>query len=146
MVMSGMISYLTFLPLSKVSLQVKIGLMKLSNKPGVKVSVGILAQMKAKPGKEAAVETFLKEALPLANEESGTTVWFAIKLDPSTFGIFDAFADEAGRNAHLTGPIAAALMDNAAELLSEAPSIRKVDVLAAKLLASSYDINPGRNA
>jgi quinol monooxygenase YgiN len=111
--------------------------MTLSNKPGVQVSVGILAQMKAKPGKEAAVEAFLKEALPLANEESGTTVWFAIKLDPSTFGIFDAFADEAGRNAHLTGPIAAALMDNAAELLSEAPSIRKVDVLAAKLLASS---------
>jgi quinol monooxygenase YgiN len=135
--MSGMISYLTFLPLSKVSLQVKIGLMTLSNKPGVKVSVGILAQMKANPGKEAAVEAFLKEALPLANEESGTTVWFAIKLDPSTFGIFDAFADEAGRNAHLTGQIAAALMDNAAELLSEAPSIRKVDVLAAKLLASS---------
>ena len=132
-----MISYLTFLPLSKVSLQVKIGLMTLSNKPGVKVSVGILAQMKANPGKEAAVEAFLKEALPLANEESGTTVWFAIKLDPSTFGIFDAFADEAGRNAHLTGQIAAALMDNAAELLSEAPSIRKVDVLAAKLLASS---------
>jgi quinol monooxygenase YgiN len=132
-----MISFLTFLPLSKVSLQVKIGLMTLSNKPGVKVSVGILAQMKAKPGKEAAVEGFLKEALPLANEESGTTVWFAIKLDPSTFGIFDAFADEAGRNAHLTGPIAAALMDNAAELLSEAPSIRKVDLLAAKLLASS---------
>jgi quinol monooxygenase YgiN len=111
--------------------------MTLSNKQGVQVSVGILAQMKAKPGKEAAVEAFLKGALPLANEESGTTVWFAIKLDPSTFGIFDAFADEAGRNAHLTGPIAAALMDNAAELLSEAPSIRKVDVLAAKLLASS---------
>ncbi len=101
--------------------------MTLSNKQGVQVSVGILAQMKAKPGKEAAVEAFL----------SGTTVWFAIKLDPSTFGIFDAFAAEAGRNAHLTGPIAGALMANAAELLSEAPSILKVDVLAAKLLASS---------
>lgn len=111
--------------------------MTLSNKQSVQVSVGILAQMKAKPGKETAVEAFLKGALPLANEESGTTVWFAIKLDSSTFGIFDAFADEAGRNTHLTGPIAAALMANAAELLSEAPSIRKVDVLAAKLLASS---------
>src|SRR5260370_7520974 len=99
--------------------------MTLSNKPGVKVSVGILAQMKAKPGKEAAVETFLKEALPLANEESGTTFWFAIKLDPSTFGIFDAFADEAGRNAHLTGPIPTTFLHNAPNLHSTAPTLLK---------------------
>jgi quinol monooxygenase YgiN len=63
----------------------------------------------------------------------GTTIWFALKLGPTTFGIFDAFGDETGRNAHLNGPIAAALMANAAELLSDPPSIQKVDVLAAKM-------------
>jgi quinol monooxygenase YgiN len=102
------------------------------------VNVAILAQIKAKPGKEEAVEAFLKSALPLANQEAGTTVWFALKLGPSTFGIFDAFADEAGRAAHLSGPIAAALMANAAELLSEPPIIEKVDVLAAKLTSTTH--------
>jgi quinol monooxygenase YgiN len=97
------------------------------------VNVAILAQMKAKPGKEAEVETFLKSALPLANQEAGTAVWFALKLSPSVFGIFDAFADDAGRDAHLSGPIAAALMAKAADLLAEPPTIEKVDVLAAKL-------------
>jgi quinol monooxygenase YgiN len=97
------------------------------------VKVAILAKMKAKPGKEATVEAFLKGALELANAEAGTTVWFALKLDASTFGIFDAFPDDAARDAHLSGPIAAALMANAAELLSELPSIEKVEVLAAKI-------------
>jgi quinol monooxygenase YgiN len=97
------------------------------------VKVAILAKMKAKPGKEPTVEAFLKGALELANAEAGTTVWFALKLDASTFGIFDAFPDEAARDAHLSGPIAAALMANAAELLSEPPSIEKVEVLAAKI-------------
>lgn len=95
--------------------------------------LGILATVKAKPGKEAEVEQFLKSALPLANQEAGTVVWFAIKLDANTFGIFDAFADEAGRNAHLSGPIAKALMAKAGELLAEPPNIQKVSVLAAKL-------------
>ena len=76
---------------------------------------------------------FLAAALPLANAEAGTTAWFALKFGPSTFGVFDAFADETGRNAHLNGPIAAALMANAAALLSEAPKIEKIDLLAAKL-------------
>lgn len=97
------------------------------------VKFAILAQVKAKTGKENAVEEFLKGALALANEEAGTTVWFAIKLSSSRFGIFDAFPDEASREAHLAGPIAAALMANAAELLAEPPVIEKVDVLAAKL-------------
>jgi quinol monooxygenase YgiN len=100
------------------------------------VSVGILATLKAKPGKEAEVEAFLKSALPLANQEEATTVWFALKLGPSTFGIYDAFAGEAGRKAHLSGPIASALMAKWEELLSEPPSIELVDVLAAKLSAS----------
>jgi quinol monooxygenase YgiN len=97
------------------------------------VTVGILATLKAKPEKEKQVEEFLKGALPLANQERDTTVWFALKLDVSTFGIFDAFADDSGRQAHLSGPIAAALMSRWEELLSEPPKIEKVDVLAAKL-------------
>lgn len=98
------------------------------------VKFAILAQIKAKTGKESAVEEFLKGALALANEEAGTTVWFAIKLSQSRFGIFDAFPDEASRETHLAGPIAAALMANATELLAEPPIIEKVDVLAAKLV------------
>jgi quinol monooxygenase YgiN len=97
------------------------------------VRFAILAQVKAKAGKENAVEEFLTSALALANEEAGTIVWFAIKLGPARFGIFDAFPDAASREAHLAGPIAAALMANAAELLAEPPVIEKVDVLAAKL-------------
>jgi quinol monooxygenase YgiN len=97
------------------------------------VKVALLARLEAKPGKEAAVESFLKSALPLANEEAFTPVWFALKLGPSTFGIFDAFADDSGRKAHLTGKIAAALMAKAGELLAEAPRIEQVEVLAVKL-------------
>jgi len=99
----------------------------------IMVNTAILATVKAKAGKEQAVEDFLKGALQLANKEEFTTVWFAIKIDASTFGIFDAFANDADREAHLAGPIAAALMANAAELFSEAPDIKKVEVLAAKL-------------
>jgi quinol monooxygenase YgiN len=97
--------------------------------------LGILATLKAKPGKESEVEAFLKNALPLANEEAGTIVWFALRLDANTFGIFDAFADETGRDAHLTGPIAAALMAKWKDLLAEPPKIEKINVLAAKLAA-----------
>jgi quinol monooxygenase YgiN len=97
------------------------------------VRVGILATLKAKPGKEGEVEQFLKSALPLANQEPATTVWFALRLGPSTFGIFDAFADNSGRDAHLAGPIAAALLSKWKELLAEPPTIQKIDVLAAKL-------------
>ena len=95
--------------------------------------VAILANLQAKPGKETELEAFLKSALPLAVGEKGTTSWFAIKINESTFGIFDTFADNAGRDAHLNGPIAKALMEKAGELLAKPPSIEKVDVLAAKL-------------
>lgn len=93
----------------------------------------LFARLEAKPGQEAAVAAFLAGALPLANAESGTTAWFALQFGPSTFGIFDTFADEEGRQAHLGGSIAAALMANAAALLSTPPNIEKVDLLAAKL-------------
>src|SRR4051812_26004439 len=94
------------------------------------VKVALFVRLQAKPGKEAAVASFLQSALPLANQEATTPVWFALQLGPSTFGIFDAFSDDAGRQAHLAGQIAAALMAKAPELLAEAPKIEKVDVLA----------------
>jgi quinol monooxygenase YgiN len=75
----------------------------------------------------------LKSALALARDEAATPVWFALKLGPSTFGVFDAFVDDSGRQAHLAGKIAAALMANAAELLAVPPQIEKVDLLAVKL-------------
>ena len=89
--------------------------------------------LEAKPGKEKDVESFLSSGLPLVQQEPATIAWFGIRLGPSTFGIFDAFPDEAGRQAHLSGKVAAALMEKAGELFSQPPSIEKVDVLAAKL-------------
>jgi quinol monooxygenase YgiN len=97
------------------------------------VTVGVLARLEAKPGKEDEVARFLEGALPLAQQEEATTAWFAIRMGPSTFGIFDVFPDEPGREAHLAGPIAAALMQRADELLTEPPMIENVDVLASKL-------------
>ena len=97
------------------------------------VKTALLVRLEAKPGKEAEVESFLHSGLPLVEDEPATTAWFGIRLGPSTFGIFDAFPDEAGRQAHLTGRVAAALMAKAADLFSEPPAIEKVDVLAAKL-------------
>ena len=97
------------------------------------VRVGLAVKLQAKPGKESEVEAFLKSGLALANQEPATIAWFAIKFGPSTFGIFDVFPDDAGRQAHLTGPIAKALMAKAGELLASPPSIEQVEVLAAKL-------------
>jgi quinol monooxygenase YgiN len=96
------------------------------------VKVALLALLRARPGKEDEVASLLTSALPLAQAEPATTVWFAIRLGPAEFGIFDAFPDEAGREAHLKGAIAAALLDKADELLAAAPDIRPVDVIAAK--------------
>jgi quinol monooxygenase YgiN len=96
------------------------------------IKLGILALLQAKPGKEEAVADLLRGAQALAAKEPGTIVWYAFRAGPSSFGIFDAFGDEAGRTAHLQGQIAAALMGKADELLSSPPDIRKVDVLAAK--------------
>jgi len=97
------------------------------------VHVALFVRLEAKPGKEAEVESFLKSGLAIVEEEPATTAWFALRMGPTTFGIFDAFPDEAGRQAHLSGRVAAALMAKAPELLAQAPSIEKVDVLAAKL-------------
>src|SRR5689334_23364319 len=97
------------------------------------VRVALLVRLSVKPGKEEAVESFLRDALPLVQEEPATTAWFAVRFDPSTFGIFDVFPDEAGRQAHLAGRVAAALQQRAGELFSQPPMIEKVDVIAAKL-------------
>jgi quinol monooxygenase YgiN len=96
-------------------------------------NLALYVRLEAKPGKENEVESFLKSAVPLVDQEPGTVAWFAIRMGPSTFGIFDAFPDEASRDAHLTGKVAAALMAKAPELLSKTPSIEKIDVIASKL-------------
>lgn len=96
------------------------------------VKTGLFVRLEAKAGQEAAVEEFLNGGLDLVNDEPETTVWFALKFDDSTFGIFDAFEDEAGREAHLNGKVAAALMAKADELFASPPKIEKVNVLAAK--------------
>ena len=101
----------------------------------VMVKTALYVRLEAKPGKEQQVEDFLKAGLSIVNEEPATVAWFGLRLGPSTFGIFDAFPDEAGREAHLSGKVAAALMAQADELFSEPPSIEKVDVLASKLPA-----------
>ena len=92
----------------------------------------LLATLKAKPGQENTVEEFLKSAQPLAQAEPGTVRWYAFKTAPDTFGIFDTFADEVARDAHLTGEIAQALMANADTLLAVPPKIEKLEILATK--------------
>jgi quinol monooxygenase YgiN len=97
------------------------------------VNVGLYVRLDAKPGKESEVESFLRGALPLVNQEPATTAWFAIRMGSNTFGIFDVFPDESGRQAHLSGKVAAALMAKAPELLASAPQIEKIEILADKL-------------
>ncbi|HVU48179.1 MAG TPA: hypothetical protein VHD85_18775 [Terracidiphilus sp.] len=92
----------------------------------------ILALLEARPGKEQELEVFLKSAQPLAVAEPGTTTWYAVKLGPGRFGIFDTFADDAGRQAHLSGEIAKALFARADELLARAPQVEMLDILASK--------------
>ena len=97
------------------------------------VTVALYVQLEAKPGMGTEVERFLKGGLAIVQGEPATPAWFALRLGPTTFGIFDAFPDEAGRQAPLSGRVAAALMQKAGELLAKPPAIEKVDVLAAKL-------------
>lgn len=97
------------------------------------VKTALLVRLDAKPGKEKDVEDFLRGGLPIVEAEPATVTWYALKLGPSTFGIFDTFPDEAGRQAHLAGRVAAALMAQAADLFSQPPVIEKVEILAAKL-------------
>ena len=100
------------------------------------VTTGLIVQLVARPGKEDELETFLVDALPLVESEHQTVAWFAVRTSDSSFAIVDFFPDEAGRQAHLDGPVAAALIERATELLVTAPEIERVDVLAAKLSAA----------
>jgi quinol monooxygenase YgiN len=96
------------------------------------VNVGLLVRIEALPGREAEVESFLEQGLQVVQGEPATITWYAIRLGPTTFGIFDTFPDDDGRQAHLSGQVAAALMENVGKLFGE-PTIEPVDVLAAKL-------------
>src|SRR3954453_7422653 len=102
--------------------------------------VALLVRLESRPGKEADVEAFLKGGLPIVEGEPETTSWFAIRLGPSTFGIFDTFPGEAGGKAHLAGGVAAALMANAPTLLAKPPIIENVDVLATNLLPTAVNV------
>ena len=117
------------------------------------LKLSLFVRLEAKPGKEADVAAFLKQGLELANQEATTPLWFALRLGQSTFAVFDSFHDESGRQRHLNGPIAKALMANAPNLLAVPPSIEKTEVLGAKisqevrnteaLLTSSLQAYPG---
>jgi quinol monooxygenase YgiN len=97
------------------------------------VRVGLLVRVQAKPGKEAEVVQFLANAQAIVDQEPDTRAWFAIQFDESTFGIFDVFPDDAGRQAHLAGGVGTALGERATELFTVSPAIESVDVLASKL-------------
>ena len=99
------------------------------------MKLALFARLEAKPGKEKEVADFLQQGLALANQEASTLMWFALRVGPTTFAIFDTFADEAGRQGHLGGPIAQALMAKAPELLAGPPTIEPLEVLGAKLPA-----------
>jgi quinol monooxygenase YgiN len=100
---------------------------------GATVTRGLIVRLEAKPGKEEALAAFLREALPLVQEEPETPAWFAFRAGTSSFVIVDAFPDEGGRRAHVDGAVAAALMQEGVELLAEPPLFEMVDVVAAKL-------------
>jgi quinol monooxygenase YgiN len=97
------------------------------------LKVALFVRLEAKEGKENEVAKFLEAGLAMAIQEATTPLWFALRLGPSTFGVFDAFAEESGRQAHLNGPIAQALMAKAPELFAQPPAIAQMDVLGAKL-------------
>ena len=97
------------------------------------LTVALFARLEAKPGKETEVAKFLEAGLAMANQETTTPIWFALRLGPTTFGVFDAFTNESGRQAHLNGPIAKALMAQAPQLFAKPPAIEQIEVLGAKL-------------
>ena len=97
------------------------------------MKLALFARLEAKPGKEQEVADFLRQGLALAHQEATTLMWFALRLGPTTFAIFDAFRDDTGRETHLNGPIAKALMAQAPSLLAAPPVIERMDVLGAKL-------------
>ena len=122
-----------FSPLSELTSEASNPIHTAQRQESAVIKNALFVRLEAKPGKEKELAHFLQEGLGLARQEGTTPVWFALQLGPSTFGIFDAFSDEAGRTAHLNGPIAQALGANAPTLLAQAPSIERIDVLGTKL-------------
>jgi quinol monooxygenase YgiN len=133
--MASMISTLAILPMASSRLKSYAGTLEFTSIMGETpmYTVALFARLEAKVGKEKEVAKFLETGLALANREVTTPIWFALRLGPTTFGVFDAFTDESGRQAHLNGPIAKALMTQAAELFSKPPAIEQIEVLGAKL-------------
>jgi quinol monooxygenase YgiN len=103
------------------------------------VTKGLWVPLEAKPGKEEDVARFLESGRSLAEEEPATIAWFAVRLNSSQFAIFDVFPDDSGRQAHLSGRVAEALMAEADDLLARPPEIQQTDVVASKLPASGAD-------
>jgi quinol monooxygenase YgiN len=122
-----------FSPLSEQTSEASKPIHTAQRQESAVIKNALFVRLEAKPGKEKELAQFLHTGLDLARQEGTTPVWFALQLGPSTFGIFDAFSDEAGRQAHLNGPIAQALGANAPNLLAQAPSIERIDVLGTKL-------------
>lgn len=92
----------------------------------------IWVMLKAKPGKEAEIEAFLAQGASMANDEPGTVTWYGVRMGPGVYGVFDTFDDEAGRDAHLSGEIAKALMAKAPELFTNEPRIEQMEILSSK--------------
>jgi quinol monooxygenase YgiN len=99
------------------------------------ITVGLYVRLEAKTGREEEVESFIRSALSMVQDEPDTIVWFGVRLGPSTFAIFDAFPNDEGRRAHLQGAVASALQEHGGDLLAEPPSIERFDILAARLPA-----------
>lgn len=101
-------------------------------------SVALWVTLEAKKGKEAEVEKFLRDGLGIVNNETDTISWYALKLGPGSYGIFDTFTDNKGRETHLNGEVAKALKEKASELFSKPPTIERIDILEAKMPALQH--------
>jgi quinol monooxygenase YgiN len=128
-----MLSMLAILPIANFGYGRYSGDVRDRKGETIMLKLALLVRLEAKPGRESDVMAFLEAGLALANQETTTPLWFALRLGPTTFGVFDAFTGESGRQAHLDGPIAQALMAKAPELFATPPIIERIDVLGAKL-------------
>src|SRR5258708_35657978 len=131
--MADMVPILAILPIADDRARAYLGDFCIQSRRNSMYTLALFVRLEAKTGKENDVAKFLETGLALANQETTTPVWFALRLGPTTFGVFDAFRDESGRQAHLNGPIAKALMAQAGALLSKPPVIEQIEVLGAKV-------------
>ncbi|MEA2180477.1 MAG: hypothetical protein QOG77_3774 [Solirubrobacteraceae bacterium] len=106
------------------------------------ITTALFVRLEAKTGREEEVESFLRAALNTVDTEDGTPLWFALRFGPSSFAIFDAFPDDAARQAHLSGDVASSLMEKAPQLLASDPTIERADVLAGKVDVAALQPQP----